>query len=807
MQRIPMDADWGFAEGMPPAIFTFFEDFQIKVDLPHDHTVSQPPEKDCPEGEACGFMPGTIATYMKFFDVPDAWLDKRIYLETDGVYCNSEVNVNGHLVGMHPSGYVPWLFDLTPRVQAGKNRLTVFANNSATRNTRWYTGTGMYRHAYLRIGPQVHLSANPLFLQTESLQGKNAVVLAQVSAENHTEEEKEVCVKIGIYKDKGHNQAHDNKIVARGECVIYLPPHGKQTGRVRLSVSNAALWDTENPNLYVAEAELCMDGVGIDSDSTLFGIRTLSLTTENGFRLNGKPLKLKGGCIHHDNGILGAAAFYDSEVRRLKLHKENGFNAVRFAHNPMSSDMTEACDRLGILAFAEAFDVWAMQKNANDYHLYFTDWWERDLTAFIERDRNHPSIFCWSVGNEITERNGASGGAALCVRLAEKVRSLDNSRPVTAAVPSMFNGLIDMDALMVSREISKWQDFQNGMTPYTQSVWAKRTAAFCAPLDFVGYNYLEMRYESDKETFPERIICGTESFPDRIADIWEIVERNPHVIGDFVWTSWDYLGEAWIGMCVYPDNGTASDASLYPARTADCGCFDILGGERPALAYHRIAWGSKETYIAVEDPAVFGKTPTKTFWAWERRENSWYYPGYEHKPITVDAYTSAQEAELYVNGKFAAKAKVGASVKNVARFVTEYVPGEIEVVSLREGKEVSRQKLVTPGKVSQILLRADKTTLNADGQSLAFVEVLLADKDGNTVPVSDRTLRASVGGAATLQAFGSAVHATEQIYTDGTFAAYRGRLMAIVRSGYEKGKAELSVCAEELQASLVLTVK
>lgn len=275
----------------------------------------------------------------------------------------------------------------------------------------------------------------------------------------------------------------------------------------------------------------------------------------------------------------------------------------------------------------------------------------------------------------------------------------------------------------------------------------------------------------------------------------------------FDWTSWDYLGESWIGMCVYPEENTEPSKSLYPARTAGCGCFDILGGERPSLAYHRIVWGSKETYIAVEDPSVFEKTPIKTAWAWEKLENSWYYPGYEHKPIFVYAYTAAEEAALYVNGTFAAKVKVGTEKKYVARFATEYVPGEIEVVSLCSGKEVSRQKLVTPKEVSQILLRPDKTVLNADGQSLAFVEVLLADSDGNTVPVSNRVLQAKADGAATLQALGSAVHETEEVYTSGTFTAYRGRLMAVIRAGYEKGEARLSVRAENLQASIVFTVK
>lgn len=806
MQRIPMDADWGFAEGMPPAIFTFFEDFQTKVNLPHDYTVSQPPDRSCPEGDACGFMPGTIATYMKFIDIPDEWLDKRVYLELDGAFSNTEVNVNGHQIGMHPNGYVPWVYDLSQRIQAGKNRITVFANNSLRRNTRWYMGTGIYRHAYLRVAPQIHLAANPIFLRTDCIDGNSATITAEVFAENHTNAEKKVYVKVLLHRDRGRDRAYDGEVAAYGECAVLLPPNGKASGEMRIAVQNAAVWDLKNPSLYAVKTELCDEENVLDTDSTLFGIRTIGIDAKTGFRLNGKSIKLKGGCVHHDNGILGAASFYDSEYRRLKLHKDNGFNAVRMAHNPMSADMTEACDRLGILAIAEAFDVWNMQKSANDYHLFFADWWERDMTAFIERDRNHPSIIAWSIGNEIVERNGASGGAETSAALAKKVRALDGTRPVTAGMPSMFNGLLDMDAQTVAREITRWEEFQNGITPYTQSVWGKRTEEFCMPLDFVGYNYLDMRYELDRDLFPSRVICGTESFADRIADIWEVVERNPHVIGDFVWTSWDYLGEAWIGMCVY---GKFPDGeSIYPARTANCACFDILGTQRPALAYHRIAWGSNETFIAVENPAVFGISPQKTAWAWEDCENFWYYPGFENKPIAISVYTSADEAELYINGNLVAKERVGQQRKNVAVFITEYVPGEVEAVSYKCGKEVSRQKLVTPGAAEQIVLKADKTLLSCGGQSLAFIEVLLADKDGNVVPVSDVTLTAQVEGKATLQAFGSALHATEEVYTSGTFTAHNGRLLAVVRSGYETGKAKLTVSCDALGcSSLVLSVK
>ena len=804
MKRILIDDNWLFHEGPLEAMYPNAERDAKAISLPHDFSIAKSPKKDCPEGDACGYLAGGLGTYMRYFNADTKLSEGRVLLELDGAYCNSEVTINGHQVGMHPYGYTPWCFDLSSYVKEGNNRVAVFVGNMG-RNSRWYTGTGIYRHAYLRTGGKVHLSPSPAFLYTQSVCNKTAFICAEVYAENHTEKEKIVRARVCLYDDRGREIPRAENCAAFGETDIFLPPHAKRKGLVRIEVENPSLWDVASPSLYRAEIVLSEGKEKIDEDELLFGIRTLSLSRQEGLLLNGHPVKLKGGCVHHDNGILGAVSFYDAEYRRLKLHKENGFNAIRCSHNPMSSDFMEACDRLGLLVIAEAFDMWEMQKNANDYHLFFRDWWERDLTAFIERDRNHPSIFCWSIGNEIVERNGLGCGADISYRLAEKLRALDPTRYMMAGIPIPFNGLPDEDMAQSILEFEKEGSIasvQNKSTSFWQRIFLEKTRAFSAPLDIVGYNYLEMRYEGDLEADPCRFICGTETFSEQITAIWPIVERNPRVLGDFVWTSWDYLGEVWIGKC-YSEEEVSQMQELYPGRAADCACFDITGCERPALAFHRIAWGSMETYISVQEPSLYGKKLVRSQWAWDGSENIWYFPGQEGKMTKVDVYSSAHTAELIINGKSAGKKVLGTEKKNVASFDVVYQSGIITAISYDEhGHKVSEQTLKTPGDVVGIRLRQDRDRMPADGQSLAFISVELVDSEGNVVPVKDRHCCAEVLGEGSLIAFGSAAPVTEEVYTKGEFTSYRGRLLAVVRAGKSEGEAEIKVSCGGLESAV-----
>ncbi len=783
MNRISLDRAWEFTDSRPmlgrpaPAGKT--------VNLPHDFTIETDVKADAISGNATGYYGGGVGIYTHQLDIPADWAGKRVLVEFDGVYMNAVVELNGHNAALHHYGYTPFCVDITRFVKPGKaNRLSVTVNNAAQLNSRWYSGSGLYRHVDLRVAPQVHIAPCGIFARTDHVIDGTAFVICEVTVENHT--------SLPVTRRVRACLERDGQVAAGGETQVRIPANGKAVARMQLTVPNAVLWDIDAPELYRVSAETLDSDIQEDFDCASFGIRTISVDATNGFQLNGRTIKLKGGCIHHDNGILGAASYYDSEYRKLKVHKDNGYNALRCAHNPPSRDMLDACDRLGLLVIDEAFDCWRMGKNLHDYNLYFESDWEADMEASITRDRNHPSVAIWSTGNEIVERAGLSDGYIWAERLAAKVRELDASRPVTNALCSLWSGLEDEDAAQMSSGV------QNELNDPINSLWTRITEPFCAPLDIVGYNYMDERYDQDGRIFPNRVICGTESFPMQIDKIWHEVKRLPYVIGDFTWTSYDYIGEAAIGRAKYVDPEAKLSpmeevwlGSEYPWRLANDADFDLLGHGRPQLAYRRIVWGSEETCIACHNPANYGKRELVSRWGWPERESEWTWNGFEGKPIAVDVYSAAEEVELLVNGISLGRKPAGEANRFMATFETIYTPGRIEAVSYCGGKEVSRAALCTAGTPVVLRATAEKAEIAADGKSLCFVNLELLDKDGIRVPHTDLKVTAKVDGAGTLAAFGSARPATTENYTAGEFTTYQGRLQAIIRSGDQAGK----VCA------------
>lgn len=802
MKTINLNREWQFIKE-PPAIFYIMQqkgDHKI-VNLPHDASIYENVNPDTPEGRNTGYHKGVFANYNKYIDIPQTWEGQRIYLEMDGAFAHTEISVNGHLVKIHPSGYMPVIADLTDYIHYGKkNRINVFTNNVMQYTARWYHGSGIYRSVNLKVGPQIHLSNWPIFAYTKHMTKLDATVLVSITAENHTAYDQKVNVKIKFYQTPEHGESVSGDIEAYGESIIYVPKHDKRESTTYVTIENPRIWNIDNPELYTIVSELYIDNELIDSDSVLFGIRTITLDTKNGLMLNGHPIKLKGGCVHHDQGILGAATFYDSEYRKMKLHKDNGYNAIRSAHNPSSKEMLEACDRLGLIVMAEAFDVWNMPKNANDYHLFFDKHWEEDLELFMMRDRNHPSIFFWSIGNEIVERNHVSNGDHTSYKLAKKARLLDPSRFITAAIPTTFNGLNDDDTMgMLKSLMSVGGPIQNLSTPFAQEIWGDRTEAFCAPLDLVGYNYLDSRYDSDHKLYPNRIICGTESYPDNIDIVWEKVLKHSHVIGDFTWTSHDYIGEVGVGNVIYRNQGSepVSRAQLqagnFPHRSANCADFDLLGFDRPQLHYRRIVWGSDETYIAVGKPENYGKIAQTSAWGWEDLEATWTFENALNQPIYFDVYSAAEEVEVLLNNKSLGKRRAGKSNRYRARFETVYEPGVLRAISYNQGIIVSEHQLISASQPKKIKLETNCNHLKADGESLAYVTVHIVDEEDRLVSYVKTDLVAHVEGDATLQAFGSANPITVENYTTGSCTTYQGRLMAVIRSGYSKGVVRLNV--------------
>lgn len=549
-------------------------------------------------------------------------------------------------------------------------------------------------------------------------------------------------------------------VVARDDSKATVLPGEPATVRQRLYVRAPLLWSPASPALYTATVAL----KDLDAETVGFGIRSLRLDPEHGLRINGETVKLRGACVHHDNGVLGAATYARAEERRVQLLKDAGFNALRMSHHPMSKPMLDACDRLGMLVVDEAFDVWTSGKSDFDYSLDFPEWWERDIEAMVAKDVNHPSVIMYSIGNEIPE-TGSPSGAAWGRRLAEKVRSSDPTRYVTNAVNGMLAVLSELRALRenapadgagINTLMADAGDMMNAIS--ASRLVTERTAESFAVLDVAGMNYAEARYAPDKDLFPHRIILGTETFPTRIDGNWRLVEQLGHVIGDFTWTGWDYLGEVGIGRPQYltPEAARPSHTAPYPYLLAGCGDLDITGHRRPASYYREIVFGLRtDPYIAVRRPEHHGKTWAGTPWAWSDSLSSWTWPGHEGEPVTIEVYGDADEVELLVNGGSLGRRPVGDDHRFRTEFDTAYEPGELLAVAYRDGTETGRHTLRTATGPIRLNAASDRPSITTNGGDLAYVTLTLTDPNGTPHTAADRPVTVEVSGAGVLLGFGS----------------------------------------------------
>lgn len=733
---------------------------------------------------------------------------------------NASVDINGCKAAAQHNGYFPFLADLTGLASFGaENRITVNVNTSMQPNSRWYTGSGLYRSVRLLYGPRLHIQPDGIFAFTREVAENRAFLEARVDVRNDTAENRLAAVEVCLLRDDTGEEA------ARARTVIQVHPGTAETARLTLIADHPLLWDADHPHLYRVRARVVNRGVfrthlledekqAADEDEVLFGIRTVAADPVRGLRVNGVPVKLKGGCLHHDNGLLGSVSLYGAEARKIRKLKSLGFNAVRTAHNPPSAALVEACDRLGMYIFDEAFDAWGIAKRGGDYSQFFASDWEKDLTAFIRRDRSHPSVLLWSTGNEIPERGGLGDGYTLSLRLAETVRLLDGTRPVSNGICSFWCGLDDQ--LTQGMDLS-----QNAAGDDRDLFWEKQTEPFAAGLDIVGYNYMEDRYEKDHEVFPGRVMLGSENFPKEIGYRWPLVERLPYVLGDFTWTAWDYLGEAGIGkaVSVAPDDPLVEKgpwalmpqvASPFPWRCANDADFDITGGLRPQGAYRSVVWGSPETFLFSRSPETFGCTEIISPWGFPDLRSSWTWPGFEGRPVELMVFSGAEEVELLLNGTPVARQPVGQE-KPFPRsvcFRLPYAPGRVEAVSYTGGREVSRASLETVGAPAGLRLLPEQSALSADAHDLLFVPVEITDAEGRVVPDAALPLTAKLTGGAFLAGFGSANPVTDEDYTDGETVSFRGRALAVLRSGGEPGSAVLLVSAPGLpEARLSLEIR
>ncbi|GAA1962781.1 glycoside hydrolase family 2 TIM barrel-domain containing protein [Kitasatospora viridis] len=809
MIRTPFNEGWQAREkvnrflemgGIAPA----YQD----VRLPHDAMIGR--RRDPAAGGASGFFPGGVYEYRKSYTPPADLRDQRVLLEFEGVYRDAMVYINGAYAGQCPSGYTAFTVRADSFLRFGEeNEIRVECR--VHQDSRWYSGAGIHRDVHLVVGGPVRLALDGVRVTTRDADAGSAVVELSAVVENDGLRPVSLDVSVGIQDEEGGQ-------VASGSVPVTVLPGEPATVRQRLYVRDPALWSPERPALHTASVVLVSGDEAVDQDRVVFGIRTLQLDPEHGLRINGESVKLRGACIHHDNGVLGSAAFARAEERRVELLKQAGFNAIRSSHNPLSRVMLDACDRLGMLVMDEAFDMWTVPKSDFDYALSFPTWWEHDIEAMVRKNANHPSVVLYSIGNEIPEA-ATPHGAVWGRRIAEKVRSLDDTRFVTNGVNIPRAAMMAAVMAAQGRLAGEFDTLGPNAMMVAVSEAIRESAAselVTGPtaesfgvLDVAGMNYMELRYEVDRELFPNRVIVGTETHPTRIDELWRLVLDNSHVIGDFTWTGWDYLGEAGVGRVKYADSESetgqvAGIAGAYPWLTAWVGDIDITGWRRPPSYYRETVFGLRaEPYIAVHRPENHGRRLVAGPWSWPEVVPSWSWDGSDGEPITVEVYSDAEEVELLLDGVPLGRAAAGETNGFRAVFETVYRPGELVAVAYRDGKEHGRSSLVSATGPLGLAVRPDRGQIGADGGDLVFVSIMLTDHQGNARHDVDRPVTVDVEGPAVLQGLGSGRPATEEPYTAPVHTTYEGRVLAVVRAT-GPGEITLRVSATDCEPVAVV---
>ena len=777
MQKYSLNLNWLFRDNNQMFAFPGAREVQDQIiDLPHDFIYTKPRSADAAGGSPNGYFGEGRGIYEKDLEIPEEWIGKRIILDIDGAYMNVEVTLNRELLDMHPYGYTPYLVDLTNHVKAGKNKLMI-TTQSRQPSTRWYSGGGLYRSVSLWVGEPVGIEPWDVFVTTPEVSKERAIVKAEYAISTLHSVRSKATVKAEIIAPCGCS-------VASGEILSHVEPGQKIKSAIWMEVKDPALWNTVTPNLYTLKTTVVVPGQADETAETVFGIRKYEVDSENGLRLNGEPIKLKGGCIHHDAAFLGSAAWPRAEERKIQILKAAGYNAVRISHYPPSLAMLEVCDREGIILLDEAFDCWRIGKVAMDYHLYFEEWWERDIEYMVKRDRNHPCVFTYSIGNEIGERDGSGNGYYWAHKLADKIRSFDNTHFITSAICGIFDAEAFEIALQDAGDVEKVNIQNLEQDLKKKDNWGTKTADYASALDIVGYNYLFQRYESDKEKFPGRVIMGTETHPFNTYDYWKATMDNSHVIGDFIWTAYDNLGEAGVGRVVWDASGEDHGfMGPWPWRSCFQGDMDLCGYRTGQSYFREIMWEafdghSDKMALYTTHPCHNGDTFWGTGWHWRDVEDTWTFDDeWLGKPVKVDAYADANEVEFFLNGVSCGKAPVE---KLEASLEIPYEKGIVEAVAYRDGEEIARCSLKTTGKAAAVTAEADRPVIKADRQDLSYVALTIVDAEGARVPYETSVINIEVSGAGRLAGIGSGNPCTEENYGTPYCKAYEGRAMAAV---------------------------
>ena len=779
-RKVCIDSDWKFHYGDGGAAVQNpgVTDSWRTLTLPHDWSVETeaaaqaggqvigPFSTNSIGGFQTGFTVGGEGWYMKTINVTAEELKGQVCLYLEGAYNQSWVYVNGKQCHFNPYGYSSYKFDISDHLHEGENTIFVKVANTGN-NTRWYAGSGIYRHVWLIRTSSLYAEEWDTYVRTED----NNKVLVTTTINNLSSLSAKGTVEVKIL------DADQNVVATTSTMETLLDAKGSKEVSAELSVENVKTWSPDAPNLYQAVINVKnKDGEVTDEITKTFGFRTLSFTATQGFLLNGQPMLIKGGCVHHDNGLLGAAAFDKAERRKLQLIKNLGYNAVRCSHNLPSENFLNVCDEIGLMVIDECFDQWLIEKNRDDYHNYFRQYSDQDIAVMLRRDRNHPSIIMWSIGNEIPGRIEPAG-MEVAARLRADVLKYDTTRPVTAAICGWDAG-------------DTWNSAAGN--------WDVQCEKAFQSLDVGGYNYLFDKYERDHAAAPERVICGLESYPKQASENWNLVEKYPYVIGDFVWTVMDYVGEAGIG-CAMEDQQPKMFQD-WPYFNGYCGDLDLIGQKKPQSYYKDVVWREKPVDMAVQPTSSYNNA-----WGWQLEEQSWTWSGYEGKNVSVNVYSRAPQVRLYLNGQSMGDKTPGQTFW--AGYSIPYQPGTLRVVNLdASGNELPDEafELTTTGEATDVRMVYEDKEISADVNDLAYVTIELVDSEGRVV-TSDCTTQLEITneGCGDLIACGTGSPNDMKSFRSNKLTVFRGRALAIVRSNGQAGPVKIR--AEVVKKELSFT--
>lgn len=767
----------------------------VAVEVPHDAMISETRRPDAPSGYHGAYFPGGRYVYRKRWIMVGVEPEERVLLRFEGISRVSIVRVNGIQVGGSSSAYRELEIDITDVLQLGEeNEIEVVADTTEQPSGRWYLGSGLHRPVALQVRGPITLGSHGVRIRTTGI-ADPARVDVDVVFTNPQRDGVRIDVEIAD--------------VEGGVARSYATTDGASS-RLTLEIPQPRLWSADEPHLYNCRVVLRVGERVMDAQEHRIGLRVIALDAQRGLLVNDEPVLLRGANVHHDNGVIGSVALPAAETRRARLLKENGFNAIRSAHNPLSRAMIAACDEVGLYAIDETTDVWWSPKTRFDDSRRFMEDWRAGLEALTLRDRNHASVIMLSIGNENSETMSGAG-IQLARSMRDLVHELDGTRPVTAGVNLTLNVMGRQDAeppkegasappAMNSTFFNISMQFAGpimkavAVTPFAD----RATRGIFDVLDVAGYNYGANRWRQDARAHPARIVLGTEEKPGDIAAVWPLVESLPNVIGDFVWAGWDYLGEAGIGHWSY---GTrlAWLMKAYPHLTSGSGSLDITGVPGAGALLSQAAWGTESRpQIAVRPLDVSGKPVAKAAWRASDAISSWSWQGRDGERAHVEVYSSSEEVDLLLNGEKLGTRKAGAAHGFLARFTVPYRPGELVAVGRSAGAHPLESRLQSARGALRLVMRPDRPHYSADGGDLAYVRIEIADADGVVESLADELVTLSIDGPATLAGFGSGAPATEESFADDRHRTYYGRALAVLRATRHSGAVRLTATSRRL---------